>query len=100
MGFDSQGCEQLEGRLKNTKKWIGATEIVAFLTSRGIRTELLDFHAPTSSDGCHPRLFQWVLGYFKDHQGRNGGSSNISFIIVYVKKIRHSDIQLFFLCWN
>lgn len=69
MGIDRQGCDQLEGKLKNTNKWIGATEIVAFLTSRGIRTELLDFHIPTASDGSHPRLFQWVLDYFRSNQG-------------------------------
>jgi hypothetical protein len=32
-GFDVQGRDQLGGRLRNTRKWIGATEIVAFLTA-------------------------------------------------------------------
>ena len=36
-GFDPQGCQQLNGRLVNTKKWIGATEIVALLSSLKIR---------------------------------------------------------------
>ena len=59
-GFDVQGRDQLGGRLKNTRKWIGATEIVAFLASRRIRSELLDFHVPTARDGTHPRLFQVI----------------------------------------
>ena len=65
-GYDVQGCEQLGNKLVNTRKWIGATEIVAFLTSHNIKTELLDFHTPTAKDGTHPRLFQWVLEYFRE----------------------------------
>lgn len=36
-GFDIQGCEQLGGKLYNTRKWIGATEVVTFLSSLRIR---------------------------------------------------------------
>ncbi len=32
-GFDKQGCDQLGGRVVNTRKWIGATEIVATLSA-------------------------------------------------------------------
>jgi hypothetical protein len=32
-GFDKQGSDQLGGRVMNTTKWIGATEIVATLSS-------------------------------------------------------------------
>ena len=28
------------------------------------RCRLIDFHAPTSVDGTHPRLFEWVRDYF------------------------------------
>lgn len=65
-GFDVQGSDQLGGRLSNTRKWIGATEIVAFLTANRIKAELLDFHMPTGRDGTHPKLFQWVLEYFRE----------------------------------
>merc|ERR1719219_1642579 len=65
-GYDVQGCEQLGGKLVNTRKWIGATEIVAFFTANRIKTELLDFHMPTGKDGTHPKLFQWVLDYFRE----------------------------------
>ena len=61
-----QGCEQLGGKLVNTRKWIGATEIVAFFTANQIKTELLDFHTPTAKDGTHLKLFQWVLEYFRE----------------------------------
>ena len=61
-----QGKEQLGGQLVNTRKWIGATEIVAFFSSNQIKTELLDFHTPTAKDGTHPKLFQWVLDYFRE----------------------------------
>ena len=33
IGFDRQGAEQLGWKLVDTKKWIGATEIVALLSS-------------------------------------------------------------------
>lgn len=64
-GFDLQGSEQLGGKVVNTTKWIGATEIVATLSSLKIKCQLLDFHAPTGPDGTHPKLFEWVRDYFR-----------------------------------
>lgn len=64
-GFDVQGKEQL-GKLYNTRKWIGATEIVTVLSWLRIDCQLVDFHRPTSIDGRHPELFNWVLQYFED----------------------------------
>lgn len=64
-GFDKQGCEQLGSRVLNTTKWIGATEIVATLSSLGVKCRLLDFHNPSGPNGTHPRLFQWVKAYFE-----------------------------------
>ena len=65
-GYDVQGADQLGGQLVNTRKWIGATEIVAYFTANRVKTELLDFHKPSGKDGTHPRLFQWVLEYFRE----------------------------------
>lgn len=39
-GFDLQGCDQLGGKLSNTRKWIGATEVVTVLSSLRIRYKL------------------------------------------------------------
>jgi len=36
-GFDTQGAEQLDNKLHNTRKWIGATEAVTALSSLRIR---------------------------------------------------------------
>ncbi|XP_076467361.1 uncharacterized protein LOC143298355 isoform X2 [Babylonia areolata] len=63
-GFDPQGCQQLGGALVNTRKWIGATEIVAMLSSLRIKCELLDFVHPSGPNNTHPVLLQWVRGYF------------------------------------
>uniref|UniRef100_A0A0A9WT43 Zinc finger-containing ubiquitin peptidase 1 n=4 Tax=Lygus hesperus TaxID=30085 RepID=A0A0A9WT43_LYGHE len=63
-GFDTQGAEQLGGQLVNTRKWIGATEVVTILSSLRIRCQLVDFHRPTHVNGSHPDLFKWVLDYF------------------------------------
>ena len=59
------GYEQLGGRLVNTRKWIGATEIFTFLSYCGIDCEIVDFHRPSSGDGSHPAMFQWLLNYFR-----------------------------------
>ena len=40
-GYDVQGCEQLGNKIVNTRKWIGATEIVAFLTSHNIKVRVI-----------------------------------------------------------
>lgn len=70
IGIDPTGCEQLGGKVKGTRKWIGATEIASLLTSLKIKPQVIDFHKPTASDGSHPLLFEWVLKYFKDRLGR------------------------------
>ncbi|KAM3959680.1 zinc finger-containing ubiquitin peptidase 1 [Aphomia sociella] len=66
MGFDTQGSEQLGSKLYNTRKWIGACEVVTVLSSLRIRCQLIDFHKPTGADGSHPALFDWVLRYFQN----------------------------------
>lgn len=65
-GFDVQGKEQLGCKLYNTRKWIGATEIVTVLSWLRLQCTLVDFHRPTSSDGRHPELFNWVKNYFDE----------------------------------
>lgn len=82
-GFDRMGCEQLGGKLVNTRKWIGATEIFTFLSYCNINCEILDFHRPTSSDGTHPEMFKWLQGYF------SGKKSNI-IAPVYLQHQGHS----------
>lgn len=67
-GFDVQGSEQLGCKLYNTRKWIGATEIVTVLSWLRINCQLIDFHRPTSQDGRHPELFNWVLEYFEQRR--------------------------------
>jgi len=63
-GFDRAGCEQLGGRLVNTRKWIGATEVATFLSFCNLDWEIIDFHTPTAGDGSHPLMFRWILEYF------------------------------------
>ncbi|XP_022917163.1 zinc finger-containing ubiquitin peptidase 1-like [Onthophagus taurus] len=65
-GFDLQGSEQLGSRLVNTRKWIGATEVMTLLSYLRIRCQLIDFHRPTGPGGTHPELFAWVLNYFEN----------------------------------
>ena len=39
-GFDAQGRDQLNGKVHNTRKWIGATEVVAMFSSLRIKYAL------------------------------------------------------------
>jgi hypothetical protein len=64
-GFDVQGKEQLGCKLFETRKWIGATEIVTLFSWMRIECQLVDFHRPTALNGCHPELFNYVLRYFE-----------------------------------
>jgi zinc finger-containing ubiquitin peptidase 1 len=64
-GFDVQGKEQLGCKLHNTRKWIGATEIITLFSWMRIECQLVDFHRPTALNGCHPDLFSYVLRYFE-----------------------------------
>ncbi|KAL4233294.1 hypothetical protein ACF0H5_007978 [Mactra antiquata] len=97
-GFDKQGCDQLGGRVVNTVKWIGATEIVATLSSLSVKCKLLDFHNPSGPNGTHPKLFEWVKHYFEktaafkpplylQHQGH-------SRTIVGVEELKDKSIRL------
>ncbi|KAJ2248980.1 hypothetical protein GGH97_001521 [Coemansia sp. RSA 475] len=71
-GFDPDGCAQL-GRVVNTRKWIGATEIYCILAHLGVRAHIVDFHRATGANGTHPALFTWIVEYFtsgsKDERG-------------------------------
>lgn len=53
----------------NTRKWIGATEVVTLLSFLHIKCQLVDFHRPTGSGGTHPQLFTWILKYFESFYG-------------------------------
>jgi hypothetical protein len=69
-GFDPIGSMQLGGRLVKTRKWIGATEVVAVLSYLHVRCELFDFHHPSGPQNTHPRLLKWVRDYFRHGQGQ------------------------------
>lgn len=97
-GFDTQGAEQLGGKLVNTRKWIGPTEVVILLSSLRIKCQLIDFYTPTNSDGGHPEMFNWVLQYFQrcddfkpplylQHQGH-------SRTIIGVEQLRDGSITM------
>lgn len=97
-GFDIQGAEQLGGKLVNTRKWIGPTEVVILLSSLRIKCQLIDFYTPTNSDGGHPEMFNWVLQYFQrcddfkpplylQHQGH-------SRTIIGVEQLRDGSITM------
>ncbi|CAD5121215.1 unnamed protein product [Dimorphilus gyrociliatus] len=64
LGFDTRGAQQLSHKLVNTKKWIGATEVVALLSSFRIQCTLIDVHCKSKTTGTHSHIFDWVQNYF------------------------------------
>lgn len=72
-GFDSQGREQLNGRLVNSTKWIGPTELMACLGNLNIKTELFDFHQPKNLEKnvAYKYLFEWIRNYFQRQAQQN-----------------------------
>lgn len=63
-GFDPQSRREFGGKLKNTKKWIGASEVVAFFSFFRIRCNLVDFFTPAGLDNPQTELIQWLKDYF------------------------------------
>jgi len=77
-GFDLQGSDQLGGKLFNTRKWIGATEVVTVLSSLRIRLVffkndskfILLFHFSACCI-CIQKTFQTVDGCCEKYKERN-----------------------------
>lgn len=64
-GFDVEGRAQLGGKIVNTTKWIGATEVCAMLSSLRIKCELIDIQ-PLKNVLSAPLLFKVVRNYFEE----------------------------------
>ncbi|KAI8142805.1 peptidase family C78-domain-containing protein [Fennellomyces sp. T-0311] len=67
-GFDPVGASQLKGRVFNTRKWIGTTEVYAMLVYLGVRCTILDFDLPkdASQQQLTDCLFDCIQTYFED----------------------------------
>ncbi|KAM8952987.1 zinc finger-containing ubiquitin peptidase 1 [Pelodytes ibericus] len=90
-GFDPQGASHFNSRLQGTKAWIGACEIYCLLTSLQLKSQILDFHKPSSSSGTHPLLFEWVLNYYSsDTPCGNGRVVCTSRPAIYLQHQGHS----------
>lgn len=50
-GFDPEGRRQLNGELRGTDKWVGATECVVLLRYMGVRAMVVDFTAAKTVSG-------------------------------------------------
>lgn len=67
-GFDTVGGEQLNFKLSDTRKWIGATEVAALLHSFHITAEVVDFHKYSGDDRTHPAMLQFLWSHFSRAQ--------------------------------
>ncbi|KAI8060016.1 peptidase family C78-domain-containing protein [Gongronella butleri] len=64
-GFDPVGAKQLQQHVHKTRKWIGTTEVYSMLAFLGIRSTILDFHAPSGPHNHHESLMDWIQAYFE-----------------------------------
>lgn len=60
-GYDVEGAGQLKWKLIGTKKWIGATEVYAFLTHKGFDVDLLEF----GGQHCASKLISFCQAHFE-----------------------------------
>ena len=59
-GFDTAGAQDL-GRIRNTKKWIGATEAISILRFLGIDARVVDFKVTTTTETLTSPFFFVIL---------------------------------------
>ncbi|VDK23945.1 unnamed protein product, partial [Anisakis simplex] len=64
VGFDPVGASNLDFHLKGTRKWIGATEIAAFLQYHRIRVQLVDVRLLLNRIQKQRQIVEWVWRYF------------------------------------
>ncbi|KAL7300592.1 hypothetical protein TKK_0006585 [Trichogramma kaykai] len=77
-GFDIiQGAEQLGGKLVNTRKWIGATEVATLLSSLRFKCQLMDFLRSIKEDSKPP--------FYLQHEGHSG-------TVVEIEQLRNGMI--------
>jgi len=100
-GFDARGCAQLNGTLKNTRKWIGATEAAVFFLSYHVKVQLVDVHAPSGPNSTHPLMLRWCYDYFKEGTTRGAFTPPLYFqhdghsrTIIGVERTRSGQFRL------
>lgn len=85
-GFDPTGREQLHGKVHQTRKWIGATEIYSILSHHGLKVVITDFPSYTGPNNTHPGLQNFVWKYFSSSSESNPSSDNSSPQIIQTTK--------------
>ena len=85
-GYDPRGARELGHQVRDTKKWIGATEAAVLFRSFGVKAEVVDFTNPTGPGKTHTRLLQWVEEYFREA----GGAERTPLPPLYLQHSGHS----------
>ncbi|TPX33313.1 hypothetical protein SmJEL517_g03713 [Synchytrium microbalum] len=66
-GIDPDGARQLQNRLVDTRKWIGASETAALLKYFNVKIHVLEIINP-DPDGSHTSLLDFVQRYFEGEE--------------------------------
>ncbi|TNY24223.1 peptidase family C78-domain-containing protein [Rhodotorula diobovata] len=64
-GFDPDGASHFGGKLINSRRWIGTTEVYVALTWLGIRVTIIDFPKLAGTSSVHEPLLRWLVNYFR-----------------------------------
>ncbi|KPV76739.1 uncharacterized protein RHOBADRAFT_51737 [Rhodotorula graminis WP1] len=64
-GHDPDGARHFGGKLINSRRWIGTTEVYAALTWLGIRATIIDFPKLSGTSSVHEPLLKWLVTYFR-----------------------------------
>ncbi|GAA5892188.1 hypothetical protein JCM8208_001469 [Rhodotorula glutinis] len=64
-GHDPEGARHFGGKLINSRRWIGTTEIYVALTWLGIRATIIDFPKLSGTSSVHEPLLKWLVTYFR-----------------------------------
>ncbi|BGP45145.1 hypothetical protein JCM10450v2_000962 [Rhodotorula kratochvilovae] len=64
-GFDPDGRSHFGGKLVNSRRWIGTTEVYVALTWMGVRAHVVDFPKLPGTGSLHEPLLKWLVDYFR-----------------------------------
>ncbi|GAA6005422.1 hypothetical protein JCM10207_002976 [Rhodosporidiobolus poonsookiae] len=77
-GHDPPGRAHFGGKLVNSRRWIGTTEVYTALVWVGVRAKIVDFPRVPGGEGTHQSLVRWIVKYFSSSRSPSPPSTSSS----------------------
>ncbi|GAB2228513.1 hypothetical protein Droror1_Dr00022634 [Drosera rotundifolia] len=79
-GFDVLGCDDFNGKIYGSNRWIGTTECAALLRSFGLRARIVDFDSKQNegSNHAHGPMDKFVTRTKANNSGKHNKSNDFS----------------------